>query len=157
VAHPTLEKLAKDRERLLAAVSQVPDAALDQRVGDGWTVREALTHLVNAEEDHRSVIEAAVGESTKRLPDGFQLDAHNRRRVDARGTLSREALLELLAEQRTRTEALFNRLSEEQLETEARHPVLGTTAIGKIFRIIGMHERMHAQEIAAVVEDGALS
>lgn len=156
MAHPTLEKLAKDRERLLAAVAEIPDEAFDQRVSDGWTVREALTHLVNAEEDHRSVIEAAVGEGS-RLPTDFELDAHNRRRVDARGTLGREALLELLAEQRARTEELYGRLSDDQLAIEADHPVLGRAALGKIFRIIGMHERMHAQEIAAAVADGAIA
>ncbi|HEX8682559.1 MAG TPA: DinB family protein [Ardenticatenaceae bacterium] len=157
MAQPVLDKLAKDREKLLEAVAQVPDHALDQRVGDGWTVREALTHLANAEEDHRSVIEATVGEGTRSVPENFELNEHNRRRVDERGTLSREELLALLDEQRARTEALFGRLSEEQLETEMNHPALGTMAVGKIFRIIGMHERMHAQEIAAVAQDGTLS
>lgn len=154
VAHQTLEKIAKERQSLLALVADLSEEALDQKHGDGWTVRETLTHLVNAEEDHCRVIAVVARGESERLPTDFSLDEHNRQRLEERGTLALPALLAALAEQRQKTESLFDRLSAEQLDLPAHHPALGETTIGKIFRIIGIHEKMHAQEISAALANG---
>lgn len=154
MAHQTLEKLAKDRQSLLTLISDLSDDALDRKHGEGWTIRETLTHLVNAEEDHCQVIAVVVRGESERLPADFSLAEHNRQRLEARGTLSLPDLLAALAEQRQQTEALFARLTAEQLDLPAHHPALGETTIGKIFRIIGIHEKAHAQEITAALAAG---
>ena len=67
-----------------------------------------------------------------------------------------DAILAAMAAQRERTEALFDKMSDEQLDKPFRHPALGETSVGKVFRIIGIHERMHLQEIeAALAAEGA--
>jgi uncharacterized damage-inducible protein DinB len=157
VAHPILEKLSRERESLLATVAGLQGESLGRRVGDGWTVREVLTHLVNAEEDHCKVIALTVRGDTGRLPGTFSLDHHNAQRLQERGELSLEQILAALSDQRQRTRELFERLNEEQLEMPVRHPALGETTVSKIFRIIGLHERMHLKEIVTALEDGELS
>ena len=149
MTHPILTKLAKSREALLAAIADLPEETLDRHPADGWTIRQVLTHLVNAEEDHCQVIEVIVRGETDRLPAEFSLDEHNERRVAERARWTRSELLDALTAQRRETEALLNRLSADQLALRGRHPVLGEKSVDELFRIIALHERMHAQEIAA--------
>jgi uncharacterized damage-inducible protein DinB len=157
VAHPILEKLSRERESLLSTIEGLEGDSLDRRVGHGWTVREVLTHLANAEEDHCKVIALTVRGDAARLPAEFSLDHHNAQRLSERGYLSLEQILSALSDQRQRTRELFERLNEEQLEMPVRHPALGETTVSKIFRVIGLHERMHLKEIVRALEDGELS
>ncbi len=150
--HPTLTKLARSREKLLALVSDLSDDALDQRLPDGWTIRAALTHLLNAEEDHCRIGAVIARGEIERLPPTIDIDAHNAERLAARGHLTRDALLAALAAQRERTIALFNRLTEEQLAQSGPHPALGEMTAGNVFRVIAMHEQMHTREIAALLD-----
>ena len=150
--HPTLTKLAKTREKLLAVVSSLSEDTLDRRSAEGWTVRETLTHLLNAEEDHCRVIAVIARGDSDRLPKNFDLDEHNQRRLTERGHLALAELLDALAAQRQRTDALFNRLSDDQLTLTGPHPALGEMALGDIFRVIAIHEQAHTREIQALLD-----
>lgn len=152
MAHRTIEKLSKERERLLSLVEELSEEAFDQQHGEGWTIREILTHVLNAEEDHCKVLTLIARGDHDRLPSDFSLDEHNVSRVQGRGHLSKAELLDALRQQRARTESLFEKLDEEQLERAGRHPALGEITVGKIFRIIGLHDRLHAQDIAAALD-----
>lgn len=152
MTHPTLSKLARNRENLLALVSDLSEAGLDRRLPDGWTIRETLTHLVNAEEDHCRVAAVIAKGELDRLPKAIDLDAHNAERLLARGHLGRAELFAALAAQRERTLALFGRLSAEQLERSGPHPVLGEMTVGNIFRIIAVHDQLHTREIQAILD-----
>lgn len=151
MSHATLDRLSKSREKLLALVSDLSEDALDRRIGEGWTIREILTHLVNSEEDHCQVIAVVAQGEPHRLPSDFDLDRHNAGRLAERGRLSRAALLEALDQQRQRTIALFNGLSEEQRAIVGQHPALGEVAIGDVFRVMAMHEQRHTRDIQAVL------
>lgn len=151
MTHPTLTKLARNRERLLDQVSGLPDEKLDLCLSDGWTIRETLTHLLNAEEDHCRVIAVIARGQTDRLPTAFDLDAHNAQRLQERGRLALSDLINGLAAQRERTIALFSRLSETQLALSGPHPALGEMTIGNIFRVIAMHEQIHTRDIQALL------
>ncbi len=151
MAQGILEKLAKQREQLIAVVGALPEEAMERAVEGEWSIRDCLTHLANAEEDHCRVIAVAVRGDGARLPASLDLDEHNRQRLAQRGRLERDDILAAMAAQRERTEALFNRLSEEQLELAVRHPALGDMTVAKIFRIIGLHEKMHLKEIEAAL------
>lgn len=155
MTHPLVKKLTDEHEKLVTLVKGLEEEALDRRHGDGWTIREVLTHLVNAEEDHCRVISVVAKGELHRLPSEFNLNEHNARRVAERGHMSRDQLLEALDKQRARTLALLERMDEADMEKEANHPALGEITIGKIFRVIGIHERMHHQDIVAALEAGA--
>ena len=153
MAHKTLEKLARDRAALVARVQGLDDAALDAPHGEGWTIRETLTHLLNAEEDHARIIATVVRGDADKLPQELDLDRYNADRIEARGPLELDSLLQGLAAQRARTEALFNRLDPADLDIAFRHPALGDTTVGKLFRIIGLHEKMHLQDIESALAE----
>lgn len=147
MSHKLLEKLAKEQSALFTVVEPLSEAELDIHYGEGWTIREILTHLWNAEEDHCRVIATIAKGEHEKLSGELNLDDHNAARLQERGTMTKADLLAGLAAQRARTEGLFNRLGEEQLALEGRHPALGQITIEKIFRIIGIHMKMHLQEI----------
>ena len=152
VTHKILEKLAREQSALFELVEPLSEAELDVRYGDGWTVREILTHLWNAEEDHCRVIATIVKGDHDRLAGALNLENHNAARLQERGLLSKGEIFAGLAAQRGRTEGLFHKLTEEQLRLEGRHPALGQMTVDKIFRIIGIHMKMHAQEISEALQ-----
>jgi uncharacterized damage-inducible protein DinB len=151
MTHPTLTKLDRNRERLLAAVSDLSEDKLDQHLSDGWTIRETLTHLLNAEEDHCRIGAVIARGERDRLPKTIDIDAFNADRLAARGYLTRAELFDGLAAQRERTRALFNSLSETQLECSGPHPALGEMTVGNIFRVIAVHEQQHTREIETLL------
>lgn len=147
-----LEKLAKEQSALVTVVESLSEADLDKQYGDGWTIREILTHLWNAEEDHCRVIATIVKGAHERLEGTLDLEAHNAARLQERGSLSKADILAGLATQRGRTEGLFHKMTEDQLALEGRHPALGQMSVEKIFRIIGIHMKMHTQEISEALK-----
>jgi uncharacterized protein (TIGR03083 family) len=155
MTHPTITKLARSRERLLALVSGLSEDALDQCLPGGWTIRTVLTHLLNTEEDHCQISATIASGEIERLPPTIDIDAYNAERLAARGHLTRDALFAELAVQRERTIALFNRLTEDQLARSGPHPALGEMTAGNIFRVIAMHEQMHTRDIAALLDSAS--
>lgn len=151
MADRIVDKLTQERAATLALLNTITDERWTHAVSEEWTVRDLLTHLLNAEEDHCKVIALAARGEGHRLPTEFDLDAHNSQRLSERGTLTRDELLAQLAAQRERTLALYHKMDSEQLESAVRHPALGETTIGKIFRIIGLHEKSHRREIEAAL------
>ncbi len=149
--HPTLTRLAASRARLLAAVDALSEADFDRHLPGGWSVRDILTHVLNAEEDHCAVAEAIALGQTDRLPTDFHLDAHNAARLAERGRLSRDDLLAALESQRTRTVILFERLDDDQRARTGPHPVLGEIAAGDIFRVLALHEGLHLRDIQTIL------
>ena len=153
MSHRIVEKLAKARAKLLGVVSGLSEEALDHH-HIGWTVREILTHLLAAEEDHAKVITLIARGDTHRLPTHIERDEHNAMRLSQQGQLTLEQLLTKLAAQRQRTVALFERLNDnDQLDIIGRHPILGEMSVGKIFRIIALHEQEHIREIKAALKE----
>lgn len=153
MSHPTLDKLAKSREKLLAVVGTLQDEKLDLSLADGWTIRQTLTHLIASEGDHCRVAALVARDEGHRLPPPFDLDQYNARRLAESGHLSHADLLAALDAQRQRTLDLFNSLSEEQLAKVGRHPVLGEIAVGDVFRVLAMHEQMHTRDIQSVLKN----
>lgn len=160
MTHKTLQRLADSRSRLLDVVATMDEADLERPARhdgeEGWTIRQVLTHLLNAEEDHCKVAVVISRGQHDRLPTEFSIDEHNQQRMETRGTLSRDEIVAALAAQRERTVALFGKMDAPALEMSGRHPALGEMTVGNIFRIIGMHEKMHLRDIeAALNADGA--
>ncbi len=155
MAQQILVKLAKSRETLLSVIAALNENLLERRSSDGWSIRQILIHLVNAEEDHRQVIEVSILGRMDLIPGEFSLDEHNQKRLAERGNLSYAAIRTGLDEQRHATETLLQSLSEEHLAINVPHPALGNKTVDEIFRVIALHERMHAQEIAALLKEGA--
>lgn len=150
--NPVIEKINAEQAKLFALLEPLEESNLDIHYGDGWTIREILTHLINAEEDHCRIAAIIARGQQGRLPTSIDLASHNQERVAARGHMSKVELLAALQAQRVRTEQLMDGMSAEQLEMAGTHPVIGDTTVSKIFRIIGIHSKIHYQEIAEAIQ-----
>ena len=153
MAHSIHTKLARNRAKLLDVVATLSEAQLDLRGAEGWSIREMLIHILNAEEDNIRVAAAIAGGRADLIPEAFDLDAHNQRRVAERGTLSRADLLAALAVQRTRTEALLARLSADQLARVGWHPLAGEATVSDVLRFIVLHDPLHLRDIKAILDE----
>lgn len=151
--HQIISKLNAERARLRETVAGISAERLEHAVGDGqgWRVREVLAHLANAEADHRQVAERLVaGEPV--MIDGFELDRWNEARVAERAGQSMAEILADLERERAATLAFIAQLSPDDLEKSGNHPALGEVTVGKLLRIVGLHERMHQRDIATALD-----
>ena len=147
-----ITKLSQSRAGLFDVIESLTEPNLDRRDSEGWSIRQIVTHLLNAEEDHCRVIAVGARGDLSRLPEHFDLDAHNASRLEARGELSLPELLAALVAQRQRTEALYVSVRDAgQLDVTVPHPALGEQSLSAIFRVIALHEKAHTQEIRALV------
>lgn len=144
-----LQHLEEVRSRTLALIEGVaPDELERATAPNGWTARDVLAHLALSEADHRMAIDHQ-DEARQLAEGGFDLDAWNARRLAEAAHLSISEILDLMARERATTLALLQQMDEADLTGRiVFHPVFGDLALGKVFRIIAYHERMHHADLA---------
>ncbi|HYN86876.1 MAG TPA: DinB family protein [Ardenticatenaceae bacterium] len=144
-------KLEGDYQHLLETIAGISEERLvTLRDGDGWSIRDILAHVANASADHRRIAQAIVAGSAVTMP-GFDLDAWNRQRLAERSDQDVRTILDALNAEHARLLALLARLAPGDLEKPGHHPALGDTTVGKILRIVGLHQRMHQRDIAGLL------
>jgi uncharacterized protein (TIGR03083 family) len=117
----------------------------------GWTARDLLAHVVGAEPSMAAIItQTQAGGRYAPRPD-FDLDYWNRRQVEKRAEKSPADLAAEMDRNRAATLKLLAELPEPALDLPVRHPAYGDMTVEDIFRIIGFHERLHAEEIRRVI------
>jgi len=118
----------------------------------GWTARDVLAHVVGAEPSMAAIItQTQVGGRYVPRPD-FDLDYWNRRQVEKRAEKSPADLAAEMEKNRAATLQLLADLPESALDLPVRHPAYGDMTVEDVFRIIGFHERLHAEEIRRVID-----
>jgi uncharacterized protein (TIGR03083 family) len=146
-----LEKwLASSRQFLATTVQTVRDedwSRVAHSDNVGWTVRDVLAHVTGAEPGLGAIISRAQAEGSYIPRPDFDLDFFNRRQVEKRATKSPRDLLAELESNRAATLKLLTDLPESALDLPVRHPTYGDMTVEDIFRIVGFHERLHADEI----------
>jgi hypothetical protein len=118
------EWLASSRRFLLSVIEAVRDEDWQRVAHDDkarWTARDVLAHVVGAEPSLLGIITRAQADLLA------ELDSN------------RVATLKLLAD-----------LPESALDFPVRHPSYGDMTVEDVFRLIGFHERLHADEIRNV-------
>lgn len=146
-----IAKLEGDYQRLLETVASIPEAQFTISSGDGkWSARDILTHLANAERDHRRVAQAIIEDTPVELPN-FDLDRWNEAGVARRAGQDLRTILDDLEAEHRETIAFATRLAVEDLEKQGHHPALGEITVGKLLRVVGLHQRMHQRDIVALV------
>jgi len=142
--------LASSRQFLLSVVQAVSDedwSRVAHTDSVGWTARDVLAHLAGAEPSLTAIItRAQAGGRFVPRPD-FDLDFWNRRQVEKRAKKSPRDLLAEMESNRTATLKLLTDLPESALDLLVQHPSYGDMTVEDVFRIIGFHERLHADEI----------
>jgi hypothetical protein len=144
------EWLASSRQFLLSGVQAVRDedwSRVAHRDSAGWTARDVLAHVTGAEPSLVAIITRAQTEGRYVPRPDFDLDYWNRRQVEKRAEKSPRDLLAEMESNRTATLKLLADLPEAALDVPVRHPSYGDMTVEDVFRIIGFHERLHADEI----------
>lgn len=148
-----VEWLASSRRFLLEAI-QAAQAEDWSRVAYadsvGWTARDVLAHVTGAEPSMIAIITRTQAEGSYAPRPDFDLNFWNRRQVEKRADKSPSDLLDEMESGRLATLKLLADLPDAALDLPVRHPSYGDMTVEDVFRIIGFHERLHADEIRAV-------
>ena len=146
------EWLVSSRQFLLSVVQAVRDedwSRIAHSDSVGWTARDVLAHVVGAEPSMAAIINRAQAEGSYAPRPDFDLNYWNRRQVEKRREKSPADLLAELESNRAATLKLLTDVPEAALDLSVRHPAYGDMTVENVFRIIGFHERLHADEIRA--------
>lgn len=146
------EWLASSRQFLIGTVKAVRDenwARVAHKDSVGWTVRNVLAHVTGAEPSLGAIINRTQAEGHYIPRPDFDLDFFNRRQVEKRAEKTPADLMAEMESNRAATLKLLADLPEAALDLPVRHPTYGDMTIEDTFRIIGFHERLHADEIRA--------
>ena len=144
-----IDKLNKERERLLAVLEGVDAALAGRRFEgtEGWTsIHDTVRHVASAEASMLTVAERTVAGTYQRI-EGFDLNRFNARQVEKRAQQSWEESLAELKEVRTRTLAALETWTDEQLALPTFHPVWREIDVAGLFRIIAIHDGLHRKDI----------
>lgn len=145
----TKQKLTAARQQLLAVVGGLDEAQWERMVYSeegNWRVSDVLRHLAEAEHGMIRLCELIRlgGEGVR--PD-FDLNRYNARAVEKAKEKSPAELLADMESNRGRLFAFVDTLEDEDWAKEGRHASLNIMSIEQIMKIIGLHERQHAEDI----------
>jgi uncharacterized damage-inducible protein DinB len=152
-------KLVLEREKLLAVLKTFSDAEMLQPVEEGWSVKDIVAHIAASEqlnvhfarlmlEQDRPVQLRAVAFDYPDYEGEFDLDRFNAYMRNKQSVLSLEQVRESLAATRRATMAWLETLTAEQLERTGKHAVWGEQSVRSMCKILVLHDKMHAQELA---------
>jgi rubrerythrin len=140
------------REELLAFIAGLDQAVLTQHSPEeGWSIRDNLAHLADAERAHRRFVAAVLEGRPTRL-EGFDLDRWNQEHVARRAGQSIPEILDALHAERQQTLAFIAAIPADAWDRRGQHPALGDVSVEQVIKIIGVHERMHLKEIRKLLE-----
>lgn len=146
-AEKMLPKMQSTRDELLSFVASLDQAALTQHPPEeGWSIRDNLAHLADAERAHRRFVAAVLEGRSTRL-EGFDLDRWNLEHVARRAGQSIQEILDALDAERQQTLAFIAAIPADAWDKRGNHPALGNVSLGQVIKVIGVHERMHLKEM----------
>lgn len=114
--------------------------------GAQWTVQQVLAHLVSAEASVTRLIQHIV-DGGPGVPEDFDLNAYNERKVAELEGLGPADLLERFTALREQTAEMVTRLSQADLERIGRHPFLGMARVADIVKLMYRHNQIHQREL----------
>jgi uncharacterized damage-inducible protein DinB len=156
-ADKILPKMQATRDELLAFLDGLDQATLTGRPpGGGWSIRDNLAHLADAERAHRRFVQAVLRGHSPRL-EGFDLDRWNEEHVARRAGQTPDEILEALQSERQQTLAFIHDLPLDAWDRQGDHPALGEVSVRQVIRVIGVHERMHLKEIRRLIESASMN
>lgn len=147
------DKLHEEGEKTVEFFRALPEAAWELTMySDGaiWRVKDILAHFVVTEigipRIMRDVLNGGAGS-----PEGFDLDDFNRRHVSGLENLPAEELLQRFSDSRSQTVRFVAGLSQEELDTQGRHPYLGLAPLLDMIRLMYRHIQIHQRDIRRAI------
>jgi hypothetical protein len=114
--------------------------------GTEWAVRDVLAHFVAAEKGVTRLIEVIVAGGSG-VPEDFDLNAYNERKVSSLKETPPEALLEQFIQARQQSAKMAGGLSPQDLEKIGRHPFLGLAPVAEILKLVYRHNQLHQRDV----------
>lgn len=146
------EDLAESREYLEHIIEQAGNKWDTQVYSDGlqWTIRQLLIHLADADRGHNAQA-MNIAEGKDLIPEDFDIERYNRRVTEKTAEKTAEqAIEELRASRQQLNDWLFN-IDASKLDMKGRHASLRIMSVEEILRWTVVHERHHAEHIAAAI------
>lgn len=143
--------LAVERDALQKVLGDLPPKRMDCIVvGEGWTVKDVLAHLVAWDREVRQVLERFVRGN---LDFGHYIDPANEwaqwnaEMVEQMRQLSGEAVLKSLEEERRLLLGVIRRMDEDQLQQSFHAPWDYTDSVSGFLLAQAAHDRQHCHAI----------
>lgn len=151
-ADKLVPKMQATRDELLACINGLDQARLAWRPHEGgWSIRDTLAHLADAERAHRRFVQAVLAGRPIHL-EGFDMHRWNEEHVARRAGQTIQEILDALRAERQETLAFIPTIPAGAWDKQGDHPALGRVSIRQVVRVIGVHERMHLKEIRHLLE-----
>ncbi len=160
MTHPkkaiVLERIAGTRQELFDLLQTLNDADWQTQVyadGDQWNLLDLLRHMTSAEKSMTLLMEniRRGGEGTS---SEFDLNRWNASQVRKQQDKTPAGLMAEMEANRQGLLAFVESLSAEDWEKQGRHGSGQVMSIYEIVKTIGLHEKMHLQDIRAVLGNG---
>lgn len=150
------ETLDKSRDYLNRVLDQVGDRWETPVYSDGlqWNVRQIAAHLADADRGHNAQV-MNIAEGRDIIPADFDVQRYNARTTEKSADKSADQSRAELEASRAALITWLDTLDDDKLTREGRHASLQVMPVWKILRIMSLHERGHAQDIARALEINA--
>ncbi|MDX2161335.1 MAG: DinB family protein [bacterium] len=144
--------LEESRAHLNRILDQVGDRWATQVYSDGaqWNVGQIVTHLAISEGGMFKTAQG-IAAGSEGVPADFDIDRYNRRSVEKRADTPPESAREELAAIRAELLAWAGTLTDEQWAAKGRHATLNVYSVRQFLKIMAIHEKQHADDIAAAL------
>ncbi len=150
-------KMQSTRDKMLAFVAMLDDAKANQKLDnqkldnqkqgeEGWSVRETLAHLIDAERAHRRFMQGVIDDNVTTI-ENFDINRWNAGRIAKRANQSVAEIVAELKSERAQTLDLLPTIPDDAWQKVGPHAALGEVSVEYVAKIIGLHERMHLQEM----------
>jgi hypothetical protein len=148
------DSLRTNGEKNVEFIRQIPESVLDLQIyqdGAGWSVRDLLVHLVDAEKYLRILIER-IAKGGEGVSEDFDLDDYNGNAV----RIAKEREFVWLADEfellRNQTVEMVAQLTPQNLQEKGRHPFLGMTQVSEMLKLMGLHVQLHLRDIRRLIK-----
>lgn len=149
--HSTIAYLDDSRADLRAILTRLSKEDWEAPIQDEdlqWTARQIIAHLVDAQRGMLGQM-MKINQGAEAIPPDFDLARWNKRAVEKQSERTPDDLLAQLTDDFAKLTTFLATLTDADLDKRGRHSSLQIMSIEETARLIGEHERHHAQTIAA--------
>jgi hypothetical protein len=132
--------------QLDAVASETWGAPVYPAAEGAWTIHSILAHLVSAEGYIRLMM-ADIIAGGPGAPPGVDVHAINATEVASLSAFSPAALIARLRDSRAATIAMVTAFSDDDLDRQGNHPLLGQMALEDFVKLIYRHNKMHMRDV----------
>jgi len=149
-----VNRLHKEAEKSYSFFNNLNSEQMGYQIytdGDSWTIHQILAHFVAAESGITRLI-VHILDGGEGVPEDFDLDGYNERKVKELENLDSDELLTKFLEIREDTIDLVSQIGEDNLSRKGRHPWLGRATVGDIVKLMYRHNQIHRREIRKTLQ-----